>query len=144
VTETKAVAAIRSAAQRVNSGDIDGYLSAFEPDCLRWVAAIENPFTLDEVAENMRLLAAGFDGLRLAEEALFGQGDLVCARWRLQGIHTGDYLGLEATGRTIDVETCEIYRFGDGLVAETWTYGDPAQLFRQIQSGVADDTGGAR
>jgi predicted ester cyclase len=126
------VEAIRSAVGFVNSGDIESYLGGFHPDCLRWVATIATPFSLDEVGENLRLLGAGFDRLRLVDEALFGGGDLVCARWRLRGTHVADYLGLAATGREIDVEMCEVYQFDHGQVAATWAYGDPGQLFRQI------------
>lgn len=86
----------------------------------------------------MHLLALGLDRFRLEEEALFGAGDLVCARWRLRGTHTGDYLGIAATGRAIDVETCEVYQFDEGKVVATWTYGDPAQLFRQITPLTAE------
>ena len=143
MTTSDGVEAIRSAVQAVNFGDIDGYLRGFDASCLRWVSAIERPFTLVEVGENLRILACGFDGLRLDEESLFGEGDLVCARWKLQVTHSGDYLVLPPTVREIHLETCDGYRFEAGLVVESWAYGDPGQLFRQISSVVKGD-GGAR
>lgn len=137
ITDSTCVTAIRAAQADINAGDIEAYLRRFEPACTRWVAGIGQSFTLAEVGESMRQLAAAFDPFRLDDEGVFGSDGVVCARWRLRGAHTGDYLGIPPSGREIDVPTCEIYRFDGDLVVATWTYGDPAELFRQI-----DDTGG--
>lgn len=77
---SESVEAIRSAAKAVNAGDVDGYLRRFAPSCLRWVASVEQPFSLDEVGDNLRQLIAAFAGLRLEEEGLFGTDEFVCAR----------------------------------------------------------------
>ncbi len=44
-------------------------------------------------------------------------------------------MGHAPTHRTIDVQTCEVYEFGEESVVATWTYGDPMRLFRQISAG---------
>ena len=60
----------------------------------------------------------------------------------LLGTHTGEYLGVAATGRAISVEQCEVYEFDadvGGRVTNTWSYGDPSALFSQL--GVVPGAG---
>jgi predicted ester cyclase len=130
--DSKPVDAVRSAVAALNDGNIGGYLRYFEPSCPRWVAGLAQPLPLTDIADNLRQLHAAFEDLHLDEDLLFGDERFVCARWRLRGLHVRDYLGIAPKGQSIDVETCEIYQVGGGLVVTTWTYGDLGQLFRQI------------
>jgi len=135
------VDAVRAAVAAMNEGDVDRYLQAFTPGSLRWVPGIEEPFPLSAIAENITALHDAFTGFHLHEDLLFGQGRHVCARWRMVGTHTGEYFAIAATGREISVEDCEIYEFDHdegGLVATTWSYGDPAALFHQIGAVTGD------
>ncbi len=128
------VEVIRSALVALNAGDVDGYLSGLAPNCTRHVAGIDHAFTKDEVAESLHELVAAFDGFRLEEEMLFGDERHACARWCIRGVHTGDYLGIAATGREIASRMCEIYEVDeiDGSIVKVWTYGDTNDLFRQL------------
>jgi predicted ester cyclase len=131
------VEALRAAVGALNAGDAQGYLRAFTPTSLRWVPGIERPFPLVDIAENVDQLLSAFTGFVLDEELLFGDGRHVCARWRMRGTHTGEYLGIAATGRVISVDQCEVYEFDadadrGGRVTNTWSYGDPMALFSQL------------
>lgn len=129
------VEAVRAAVAALNSGDPEGYLLAFTPTSLRWVPGIEEPFPLVDIAENIGQLSSAFTGFFLGEELLFGAGRHVCARWVMSGTHTGEYLGIAPTGRAISVPQCEVYEFDaddGGRVTNTWSYGDPLAMFRQL------------
>lgn len=129
------VEAVRAAVAALNAGDPEGYLQAFTPTSLRWVPGIEEPFPLVDIAENIGQLCAAFTGFFLGEELLFGSGRHVCARWLMTGTHSGEYLGIAPTGRVISVAQCEVYAFDAddaGRVTNTWSYGDPLALFRQL------------
>jgi hypothetical protein len=132
MSDSRAVAVVRAAAEALNDGDVDGYLRHFGPSCRRWVDGFAQPLTLTDVGDNLRWLRAGFESLRLEEDLLFGDEGFVCARWRLRGVHVHDYLGYEPKGRPIDVATCEVYSVSGGLVVESWVYGDMGRLFGQI------------
>jgi hypothetical protein len=111
MADTGNVDVVRAAVAALNDGDTAGYLSYFEPSCKRWVAGIVDPLELDVMKENLISLAAAFDPLKLIEEALFGDGDLVCARWRLVGTHVADYLGVAATAVSRGRERRSVTRF---------------------------------
>jgi predicted ester cyclase len=132
--------AVRSAVAALNDGDIDGYVRYFDPSCPRWAVGLAQPLTLTDIADSFRLLYAAFEGLHLDEDGLFGDERFACARWRLRGLHVGDYMGFPPKGRSIDVETCEIYEVADGIVVASWVYGDLGQIFRQIGTEQGDAT----
>ena len=126
------VEAVRAAVAALNDGDIDGYLRHFERSCHRWIAGLDRPFGLDDIADNLHHLLSAFDRLRLDEEAIFGADGLVCARWCLRGAHVNEFLDLAATGCEIAVQSCEVYALTGSRVTEVWTYQDPLEIFRQI------------
>ena len=129
------VEAVRAAVAALNAGDPEGYLQAFTPTSLRWVPGIVEPFPLVDIAENIGQLSSAFTGFFLGEELQFGSGRHVCARWLMSGTHTGEYLGIAPTGRSISVAQCEVYEFDadeGGRVTNTWSYGDPLAMFRQL------------
>jgi hypothetical protein len=135
--DSRAVDAVRSAVDALNLGDVDGYLACFDSTCRRWIAGFSDPLDLTSVGDNLRALSAAFDGLRLDEDLLFGDERFACARWRMRGVHARTYLGAAPTGRSIDVETCEVYEIGPDLVSTSWVYGDVlGQLIDQL--GVHD------
>jgi SnoaL-like polyketide cyclase len=144
VGSSRAVSAVRSAVMRLNDDDIDGYLDSFEPTCRRWISGFAQPLTLTEVGDGLRQLHAAFEGLHLVEDVLFGDERFACARWRMRGLHVRDYVGVPPTGRSIDIETCEVYELGDALVATSWVYGDLlAQLVAQLTGPPIDADGRA-
>jgi predicted ester cyclase len=128
-----AVAVVRSAVAALNLGDIDGYLAHMDPACERWLIGVDQPLSYADVRDGLTQLWAAFDQMHLDEVLLFGDGAHVCARWRMRGVHRGDFFGVAPSGRSIDVEQCEVYELGDkGLVTASWVYGDHGLLFRQI------------
>lgn len=129
---------IRRAVAALNDGDIDSYLGGFAPECLRWVSGLDVAFTVTDIRDNLGQLFAAFDELHLDEDLLFGGDGHVCARWTLRGLHSGDYGGIEPTGRRIAVETCEVYTFTGDEITECHVYGEPMNLFNQL-SGPRHD-----
>ena len=132
------VDSIRGAVAALNAGDVEGYLQRFDPACKRWVAGMDQPLSLENIRESLVQLQQGFEALTLNEDVVFGDETFVCARWRLNGVHTGDYMGLPPKGRRIDARTCEVYRFDSDVVAESWVYGDLQDMFRQITTDDED------
>lgn len=132
---TDGVGTVRSAVAALNVGHIDGYLAYVDPACERWLVGIDKPLSFADVRAGLTQLWDAFDDVHLDEVLLFGESAFVCARWRMSGTHCGEFIGLAATGRAIDVEQCEVYELGpDGLVSKSWVYGDHGLLYRQISS----------
>jgi predicted ester cyclase len=125
---------VRRVVEALNRGDIEGYLSGFAPDCLRWVGGLGLWLTVSDIRENLGQLFAAFDRFHLDEDLLFGGDGHVCARWTLRGVHTGEYGGIAPTHHEIAVETCEVYTFTGDKVTQSFVYGETMSLFNQIGS----------
>jgi hypothetical protein len=129
------VALVRSSVRALDAGDVDGYLSGFTDDCPRWVPGMADPVPLSDIGENSRQLLVAFDGFHLHEVGIFGVDSFVCAHWRLTGTHTGEYLGIAPTHRSIAIENAEVYQFASadgGPISSTWSFGDPMAFFRAL------------
>jgi predicted ester cyclase len=137
VTENVEVALVRQAVAAFNERDVEGYLDAFSPDCLRWVGGLGLALTVPDIRDNLAQLFAAFDELHLDEDLLFGGDGHVCARWTLRGVHTGEYGGIAATHREIAVDTCEVYTFTGDKVTECYVYGESMSLFNQLSGESA-------
>ena len=123
---------VRRAVAALNAGDIEGYLSGFAPDCLRWVGGLGLGLTVSDIRDNLGQLFAAFENLHLDEDLLFGGDGHVCARWTLRGVHTGEYGGIAPTRREIAVDNCEVYTFTGDKVTECYVYGESMSLFNQL------------
>ena len=79
--------------------------------------------------------AAFFTGLpdvKVVREDLIVSGDRVVGRFTFRGTHTGDLLGIPATGKPVEMRTIDIWRVTDGRFAEHWDELNLLQVFQQI------------
>jgi steroid delta-isomerase-like uncharacterized protein len=76
------------------------------------------------------------DGLsdRSIEDEVFAAGDRVVENWTFHGTHTGEFLGVPATGKQLTVRGVEIWRLDRGQIVERWGVLDIADLMEQLQS----------
>jgi ketosteroid isomerase-like protein len=65
-------------------------------------------------------------------DEIFSVGDRVVARWTGSGTHRGELMGLEPTGKQIEVDAISIFRVADGKIAEEWTVWDALGLMQQV------------
>lgn len=79
-----------------------------------------------------QVTATGFPDLEIALDALVAEGDLVAKRWTFHGTHTGEYMGLPASGRRVVMAGITIYRIQGGQVQETWWNYDALGMMQQL------------
>lgn len=66
------------------------------------------------------------------ERVYFTDQNSAVAEVRFQGIHTGSFLGIEPTGRLVDLPTAIFVTFRDGLMAGERMYWDVTTLLHQL------------
>lgn len=86
--------------------------------------------------EGFKHLAAmyrsAFPDLTVVVEDTFSDRDLVGTRGRITGTHRGDFMGVAATGRSIDVKYIDLWRVEDGQFTDTWVEMDVFGLMGQL------------
>jgi predicted ester cyclase len=83
---------------------------------------ISDDFVEHEAVPGIEPTKAGvrqpFDGASFQVDTMISEGDKVVAMCRMTGVHQADFMGVAASGQTINVGTAEQFRFEDGKVVE--------------------------
>jgi steroid delta-isomerase-like uncharacterized protein len=74
----------------------------------------------------------GFSNRQFIVKDMFAQGDKVTKYWEFKGTHTGDFMGIPATGKTIDIEGCTIARMVNGKIVEERDFMDNMSFLKQL------------
>jgi steroid delta-isomerase-like uncharacterized protein len=86
----------------------------------------------DAWMQNLAVMRKAFPDAQAEIEDIFGTGDRVAVRLTIRGTHTGEFVGIPATGRTVEYTSIEHYRVSGDLIAEEWICSDMLTLMRQI------------
>jgi len=87
---------------------------------------------MDGLRREVGMWRGGFDFGFVIEDQI-SEGDRVCTRWTWNATHTGDFMGLPATGKRVAMTGVTIHRCGDdGRIAEAWWQYDRLGLMAQL------------
>jgi steroid delta-isomerase-like uncharacterized protein len=124
---------LRRTYELLNAGDVDGFGDLLADDFVEHEVSPGLAPTKEGVKAFFRMYIAAFPDLRMVPEDVLPSGDKVVARTRGTGTHRGEFMGMPATGKSIDVELIDIMRFGDdGLVQEHWGAFDALKMMQQL------------
>lgn len=117
-----------------NVGDAEAIAACFSPDAVSRDIAVRVPL---QGREPIREVAAefmrAFPDLSRAVSRVVCEGDLMSIEWHLTATHRDEILGIQATGRQIEIDGCSVARVGpDGLISTVTNYWDVAGLLHQI------------
>ncbi|MEU0119754.1 ester cyclase [Streptomyces bobili] len=94
-----------------------------------------NDFVADGREANRQFWSAFFTGLpdvKVTMEDLIVSGDRVVGRFTYRGTHTGNLLGIPATGRPVEMRSIDIWRVHNGMFVEHWDELNLMQMFQQL------------
>lgn len=83
----------------------------------------------------VRLFHNAFPDLYMFIQDVIAEEDVVAIRFTLAGTHEGVFMDIPPTGRTVEVEGCSIFHFGDGQIIERWQEFDTLGLLGQLGIG---------
>lgn len=75
---------------------------------------------------------AAFPSYELIAEDLITEGNKAVVRFNLHATHQGDFMGIPATGKEINVPGIIMYRVADGQIIEHWLHFDGATMMQQL------------
>ena len=117
----------------ISAGEIDGFGEFLADDFVEHEETPGLEPTKEGVEQLFHMYRAAFPDLRLEPEDMLASGDKVVARVRATGTHQGEFLGMPASGKSVEVQLIDIIRFGDdGLAHEHWGVLDALALMQQL------------
>lgn len=127
-------ATIRRMYELITVGDIDGFGELLVDDFVEHEEALPGmEQNKDGVKQLFHVLRTAFPDLRMEPQDVLVSGDKAVARVSATGTHQGEFMGMPASGRSIDVQLIDIIRFGDdGLAREHWGIFDQMKMMQQL------------
>jgi steroid delta-isomerase-like uncharacterized protein len=80
----------------------------------------------------VRLFRSIFPDLEWRIDDLIAAGDKVVARTTMRGTQRGEFFGIPATGRSVEMQGVHVLRIQDGQIIEHWGNNDDLGLMRQL------------
>jgi steroid delta-isomerase-like uncharacterized protein len=124
----------------LDGGNLDLVDEIFEPQYV-----LHDPSSPQEVRglegskQFVVMFRSAFPDIAHTIEDQVAEGDKVVTRLRAHATHTGDLMGIPATGKGVTIEGISIWRIADGKIEECWFNYDALGLMRQL--GVIPESG---
>jgi steroid delta-isomerase-like uncharacterized protein len=113
-----------------------GSESAFEelldPNIVNHSRPPGSPDGAEGVRQIFDMFRTAFPDFRATVLDQVAEGDKVVTRKIFNGTHQGDFMGIPATGREIEIVVIDIVRLRDGRIAEHWGLFDQVGLMAQL------------
>jgi steroid delta-isomerase-like uncharacterized protein len=126
-------ATMRGAYDRINAHDVDGFGDLLHDDFVEHETLEGFPPTKEGVKQFFAENFAAFSDFRFEVDDVFATDDKAVGRFRMVGTHDGDFMGIPATGKRVEVPGIDIVRFDEnGLGVEHWGAFDTMTLMQQL------------
>ena len=130
------LAIVRLVEQAFNERDFDALRSLIHPDHVDHNTLPEEAGGLAGFVERLERMQQAFSDVHATVEDVLVDGSRIAWRWTLSGTHTGNFLGIDPTGRSFAMTGMNIDLVRDDRIIETWSYPDRLGLLYQL--GVID------
>ena len=84
------------------------------------------------VKDHLLSLKGAFPDLMFEIDDMVSDGDQIVVRWTARGTNTGDYFGMPATGKPIEITGMNTWQTRDGMAIEGWVNRDDLGLLQQL------------
>lgn len=85
----------------------------------------------DGVKDTMELFHKAFPDKHITVNDSMAEGNKVMVKLTCFGTHSGEFMGMPATGNPIEYEEVLIFRLKDGKIVEHWAVADALSLMQQ-------------
>lgn len=114
-------------------GDHAGLESIYHDDVTCYGPAGERLIGRDAVLAARRACLTAFPGLTIQVEDVFGEGDRVFSRVRLEGTNTRAFMAMPATGNHVQLRwLMTVSQLEAGRIVEEWSVFDRMDFFAQL------------
>jgi steroid delta-isomerase-like uncharacterized protein len=94
----------------------------------------------DGVKQFFRMFRSAFPDGSFTPEEMIAEGDTVAVRVTIRGTHQGEFVGVPATGKPVEVAAIDFIHCKDGKMTEHWGVGDMLSLLQQLGAVPAPGT----
>ena len=112
----------------------------FSADYQLHIPGVPVPLDRDGAKQVVTMFSGSFPDLTHTVDEVIAEGDTVAARWTVDGTHRGEFQGIPASGKLVQLSGITVHHLAHGKVRETWLAFDTATLLQQIGTSPAAAT----
>ena len=86
----------------------------------------------EAILELLESFTDSFGDFSATVDDAVAEGDTVAMRLTWRGTHDGEFMGIEPTGASFEVENMVFTRIESGMIAERWVVPDMVGLYSQL------------
>lgn len=86
----------------------------------------------DGLKDAIERVSKGISDPKMVIEDVIAEGDRVAVRLTSSATHTGDFMGMPASGKRYEIGEIHIFRLRDGRVCEHWHQADFLGMMKQL------------
>jgi len=129
---TNETVVVRSALDRINAGDLEGYLNLYAEDAALHYLPPGLPGDKAGARMFYSMVMSAFPDLQVNPIDFVTEGNWLVLRFGMTGTHNGDFMGVPASGNSFSVQGITILRFENGKCIERWSETNMFSLMMQI------------
>jgi steroid delta-isomerase-like uncharacterized protein len=90
-----------------------------------------------DLRQRMARVLQAFEDARFRITDYIVQGSAVAWRWTIRGTHTKTIMGVEPTGKNVEIAGLSAAVFKNGKVVEHWEFSDDQSVLAQLQEAAS-------
>lgn len=116
----------------INTGNLDLINDTNFTTDITLVSSPENVVGIENFKAYYSNFVIGFSDIEFTMVDVFGQADKIVKHWKFKGTHSGDFFGIPATGKSVDVEGTTLVKMKDGKIAQEQDFMDNLIFMEQL------------
>lgn len=116
----------------VNKGEIDKINSSNFDENITLITAPDNVVGIQDFKDYYQNYLTGFSDISFTIIDAFGQGDKIVKHWNFKGTHSGEFFGIPASGKKVDIDGVTLVTMKDGKIAQEQDFMDNLLFYQQL------------
>ncbi|SFZ93959.1 hypothetical protein SAMN05428642_103459 [Flaviramulus basaltis] len=116
----------------INKGEIDKINTTYFDTNITAITSPENIVGIEDFKAFYQNYLTGFSNVTFTIIDVFGQGDKIVKHWNFKGKHTGDFFGIPATDKMVDIDGVTLVKMKKGKISQEQDFLDNMVFLSQL------------
>ena len=116
----------------INKREIDKINETNFDNNITLITAPENVVGIQGFKAYYQNYLTGFSDVTFTIVDVFGQGDKIVKHWNFKGTHSGEFFGIPASGKKVDIDGVTLVKMKDGKIAQEQDFLDNLSFYQQL------------
>ena len=116
----------------LNKGEIDLINTKYFDTNIELITNPENVVGIADFKAYYQTFLTGFSEIDFTIVDIFGQDNKIMKHWNFKGKHTGDFFGIPATGKSVDIDGVTLVKMQNGKITQEQDFMDNLTFMSQL------------